>query len=210
MLKEMAFLWRNREKPESISRNFKVWGKRVFHLYGVCLLLVRPAIYGLRGARIGHLAILGKSRISGDVLNLTIGDESALGRCEISLHDRVRIGRCVVINDGAVLLTASHSVGSPLWSSKTAPISIGDYAWIATNAILLPGVNVGRGAVVGAGAVVGSDVPDYAVVTGNPAQVSEHSRARNLNYSPVFLNAPFEAWIGAWRSGADCNDVSTP
>jgi maltose O-acetyltransferase len=46
---------------------------------------------------------------------------------------------------------------------KKQPIHIADYAWIATNAIILPGVKIGRGA-VGAGAVVSKDVADYSIV----------------------------------------------
>jgi virginiamycin A acetyltransferase len=43
--------------------------------------------------------------------------------------------------------------------------------WIGTEATILPGVEIGDGAVIGAKAVVGSDVPPYAVVAGNPARV---------------------------------------
>lgn len=43
-------------------------------------------------------------------------------------------------------------------------------AWIGANAIILPGVTVGKNAIVGAGSLVTHDVPDYAVVVGNPAR----------------------------------------
>ena len=52
------------------------------------------------------------------------------------------------------------------------PVVIGDFAWIGAGATVLPGVRVGRHAVVGAGAVVTHDVPDYAVAVGNPARVT--------------------------------------
>ena len=45
------------------------------------------------------------------------------------------------------------------------------YAWIGAGATILPGVRVGRHAVVGAASVVTRDVPDYAVAVGNPARV---------------------------------------
>ena len=51
------------------------------------------------------------------------------------------------------------------------PIVIEDNVWIGGGAILLPGVTIGRNAVVGAGAVVSRDVPANAVVAGNPARV---------------------------------------
>ncbi len=51
------------------------------------------------------------------------------------------------------------------------PVLIKSDAWIGTGATILPGVCVGAHAVVGAGAVVTKDVPDYAVVVGNPARI---------------------------------------
>ena len=51
------------------------------------------------------------------------------------------------------------------------PVEIGDYAWIGAGATVLPGVCIGRHAIIGAASVVTKDVPDYAVAVGNPAKV---------------------------------------
>jgi acetyltransferase-like isoleucine patch superfamily enzyme len=62
------------------------------------------------------------------------------------------------------------------WSVvKSAPIVIKDKAWIGFNSIILKGVTIGEGAVVAAGSVVTKDVPDYAVVGGNPAKVIKYT-----------------------------------
>ena len=61
---------------------------------------------------------------------------------------------------------------------------------------VLPGVTIGRGAVVGAGAVVSKDVPEYAVAAGNPARVRGGVRPTTLAYSPVRLVALVNAWLG--------------
>lgn len=175
------------------------WIKRFLQSYPLIRLLFRVVLIRQKGAAIGKLVVLGHAEFQGPLTNLQISDQVSLGRCEIILHDKVTIGRCVVINDGALLLTASHSLTDPAWGHKKAPIIIGDYAWIASNAIVLPGVRIGRGAVVGAGAVVREDVPDYGVVIGNPARLLPNQRTRELNYSPVMLNAPFEAWVGPVR-----------
>jgi acetyltransferase-like isoleucine patch superfamily enzyme len=51
---------------------------------------------------------------------------------------------------------------------------IGNDVWMGQGAIILSGVTVGDGAIIGAGAVVSRDVPPYAIVAGNPAQVVRH------------------------------------
>lgn len=51
------------------------------------------------------------------------------------------------------------------------PIAIGNDVWIGMNACVLPGIEIGDGAVIGAGSVVTKDVPDWAIVAGNPAKI---------------------------------------
>jgi acetyltransferase-like isoleucine patch superfamily enzyme len=53
----------------------------------------------------------------------------------------------------------------------TSPIIIEDYVWINFNAIILKGIKIGKGAIIAAGAVVTKDVPEYAIVAGNPAKI---------------------------------------
>ena len=54
-----------------------------------------------------------------------------------------------------------------------------DNVWIATGAILLPGVTIGEGAVVASGAVVTKDVPSWTVVAGNPAKYIKKRELRS-------------------------------
>ena len=62
------------------------------------------------------------------------------------------------------------------WSNVTsAPILIKNKVWVGFNVIILKGVTIGEGAVVAAGSVVTKDVPDYAVVAGNPAKVIKYT-----------------------------------
>ena len=53
-------------------------------------------------------------------------------------------------------------------------VNIGEYVWVGARNIILPGVSIGRGVVIGAGSVVSSDIPDYAVVGGNPAKIIKY------------------------------------
>ena len=119
------------------------------------------------------------------------------------LHDTVEIGSCVSINDGVVILTASHDIKDPEWRQVSKPVRIGDFAWIATGATILPGVQIGSGAVIGAAAVVSKDVPAYAAAVGNPAVIRENKRTLELRYNPVRFLAFQDAWLGKMRNTAE-------
>jgi galactoside O-acetyltransferase len=71
----------------------------------------------------------------------------------------------------------NHTMGQNKdWAAiRSAPIVVKDKAWIGFNCIIMKGVTIGEGAVVGAGSVVTKDVPDYAVVGGNPAKVLKYT-----------------------------------
>lgn len=189
-------LWRERDCFPIGGRDwFRAWGKRI---------LTSPKLFGqIRiqsrlkrgGSKLGaSIFISSDEEIQGRLEKLSIGAHTFVGRVQIAVHDMVAIGTRVCINDGAMLLSASHDVRSEDWAQKTGPIVVKDYAWIATRAIILPGVEIGRGAVVGAGAVVSKNVPDYAVASGNPAVIRENVRARNLEYDPIANLACFTAW----------------
>jgi acetyltransferase-like isoleucine patch superfamily enzyme len=62
------------------------------------------------------------------------------------------------------------------WSVvQSAPIVIKDKAWVGFNSIIMKGVTIGEGAIVAAGSVVTKDVPDYAIVGGNPAKIIKYT-----------------------------------
>ncbi|MBN2181654.1 MAG: hypothetical protein JW715_07050 [Sedimentisphaerales bacterium] len=79
-----------------------------------------------------------------------------------------------------IILTVSHKYDRtdiPMrrqGHNPPEPVTIGDDVWIGTRAIIMPGISIGDGAIIGAAAVVTKDVPAYAVVCGNPAQVIKY------------------------------------
>lgn len=86
----------------------------------------------------------------------------------------IRIGAGVMMGPNVQIYTAAHALDADerIQGVETAlPVTIEDRVWIGGGAILLPGVTIGREAVVGAGAVVTKDVPAGARVVGNPARV---------------------------------------
>jgi len=98
--------------------------------------------------------------------NCIIGDNAFLdGRDTITFGDNVNVGSHVSI------YTREHDVQDPMFAETGGPVVIADYAWLASHCVILPGVRIGRGAVVAAGSVVTKDVPDHAIVGGVPARV---------------------------------------
>lgn len=189
-------LWRNRDRfPLMSNAWFKAWAKRFLQSRQLAKQAWAHAILATRGAKIGNHSFLSDYRqISGHIRLLTIGQDTFIGRVELSVHAPLIIGNHVCINDGAKVLTASHDIRNPSWPTIAKPIIIEDYAWIATNSLILPGVTIQQGAVVAAGSVVTQDVPKGAVAAGNPAKIRESQRCPELNYSPVAALALFTAW----------------
>ncbi|WP_419707051.1 acyltransferase [Promicromonospora sp. NFX87] len=114
--------------------------------------------------------------VTGD---LTIGADCSINpyavvRGEIRMGDGVRIGAHTSIlgfNHSMATDRPIHQQGT--WSKG---ITLGDDVWIGSNATILDGVTVGDHVVIGAGSVVTKDVPDWAVVAGNPARVLRDRR----------------------------------
>ena len=92
---------------------------------------------------------------------------------ELSSDDLVTIGDRVSIAPRVTLVTSSHPNNSrirPFAPVGRGPVTIEADAWIGSGAIILPGVTIGRGAVVGALSVVAADVAPLSVVAGQPAR----------------------------------------
>lgn len=189
-------LWRQRLRGESWNESWRIWAKRAWTLPTLGRLLSRRKVLKLKGCQIAPTTFLSPLSIRGEGSRLSIGNESFVGRAEIHLLDTVTIGDCVVINDGVKLLTGSHDLMCPHFSHLTRPIVVHDYAWVASESIVLPGVTIGRGAVVAAGSVVTRNVDAGDIVAGNPAKVIKSGRTINFDYRPYRLTAVTSAWLG--------------
>lgn len=92
--------------------------------------------------------------------------------CKFQDQGGIYIGDGALIGHNVVLATLNHSYNpSERANLLPAPIHIGKNVWIGSNAIVLPGVTIGDGAVVAAGAVVTKDVPANMIVGGVPAKI---------------------------------------
>jgi acetyltransferase-like isoleucine patch superfamily enzyme len=107
--------------------------------------------------------------IENDVL---IGDRVTV-KCGVQIWDGIRVEDDVFIGPNATF-TNDPFPRSRQVLAKHPVTTICKGASIGANATILPGLVIGRGAMVAAGAVVTRDVPDYAVVKGNPAVISRY------------------------------------
>ena len=93
-----------------------------------------------------------------------------------SVGGKIEIGKSCLIGPNVVMRTAGHKYDDPNTDIRQQGhiplnISIGDDVWIGSNAIILGGVHIAKGAVIGAGAVVTKDIPSLAIAVGVPARV---------------------------------------
>lgn len=92
--------------------------------------------------------------------------------CKFQDQGGIFIGDGALIGHNVVLATLNHAASpKDRGSMIPAPIRIGKNVWVGANAVILPGVTIGDGAIVAAGAVVNRDVPENTVVGGVPAKV---------------------------------------
>ena len=97
---------------------------------------------------------------------LRVGANSWIGEGAWLLNlEPVTIGANVCISQDAFLCTGSHDYGDRSFGYRNAPITVDDGAWVAARAIVLPGVSVGRDAVVSAGTVLAQDLPPLTRAT---------------------------------------------
>lgn len=107
---------------------------------------------------------------------IKVGNHSELGtRCVI--QSGVQIGDDVIMGPDIKIYTKNHNYAAldkPIRAqgeSDIMPVIIGNDVWIGANVIILPGRKIGNHAVLAAGSVITKDIPDYAVVGGNPAKI---------------------------------------
>jgi acetyltransferase-like isoleucine patch superfamily enzyme len=104
-----------------------------------------------------------------------IGDDVSFGTfVHVWGSGGVTIGDRVMIGVHTSITSVTHDHSKPVMrfaSLLRSPVRIEDDVWIGSNAVILPGVTLGKGCVVGAGAVVTKDVPANAIVVGVPARI---------------------------------------
>lgn len=133
---------------------------------------IRVSFLRMFGAKVGERVVIRSN------VNVTfpwfveIGDDVWLGEevCLLSLAS-ITIENDVCISQRAFLCTGSHNFRTKTFDLVTRPITVRRGSWIAAQAFVGPGVEIGEGSLVSAGSVVLDTVPPRKIVRGNPAVV---------------------------------------
>jgi maltose O-acetyltransferase len=118
--------------------------------------------------------------------HITIGDNVIINiNCTFVDCNRIQIGNNVLIASNVQIYTATHPVktderlienwteadSAPFFRTYALPVKIEDNVWIGGGVIILPGVTIGKNAVIGAGSVVTRSIPGNTIAFGNPCKV---------------------------------------
>lgn len=146
---------------------------RAFHVWRCWLLR-------LFGAKLGKAVHPYPSARIWAPWNLEMGDHACLSEyVDCYCVDRIRIGAHAIVSQYSFLCTASHDYERTALPLVTAPIAIGERAWVTADVFVAPGVSIGAGTVVLARSTVLTDLPPWTVSAGNPARVLRSRELRD-------------------------------
>lgn len=127
-----------------------------------------------------HANMYGRVKLFADRpgATISIGDSSRLHGVCVHAFESISIGkRCLIAANCQIIDGDGHELSFPDVEQRISTrggarsVEIQDDVWIGLGSMVLPGVTIGRGAVIGAGSVVTKDVPPFCVAAGNPARV---------------------------------------
>lgn len=139
---------------------------------------------------ISNCVFLG-ARIIGDVNNIKIGTGVSFGGAVLlCASSEIEIGDYTMIAVNAIIHTSTHDYNShPMWLYRIdRPVKIGKHVWIGAGSIILPGIIIEDYAVIGAGSIVTKNVPQGAIVVGNPARITKYRNPEVYNKKMNILN----------------------
>ncbi|MCA9370020.1 MAG: acyltransferase [Pseudomonadales bacterium] len=186
----------SRSLPEKIySRLSAIWLELITGIlwWGVGTIPlhhVRRFFYRLAGMQIGRGSTIHMMARIYDPRHITIGDDTLIGE-RATLDGRkqlpdstggLRIGSHVDIASEVMIWTSEHDVHASDMRAIEEKVIIEDYVFIGPRSIILPGVTVGKGAVIAAGSIVTKDVPAGSIVAGTPAKEIAERALKQYDY----------------------------
>lgn len=144
---------------------------------------IRRWTYRLAGVKIGKGSIIHMWCNFFYPPGVEIGEGTIIGdHCFLDGRAPLKIGDHVDIASQVLIYNSEHDIHTEDLRPIEEPVIIGDYVFIGARAVILPGVKIGKGAVVAAGAVVTDDVPPRKVVGGVPAREIGERKLSDFRY----------------------------
>ena len=144
---------------------------------------VRRFFYSLAGIKMGRSSAIHMWANFFQPKNISIGEDTIVGdHAFLDGRATLTIGNHVDIASSVMIYNSEHDLESEDFGAREEVVEIGDYVFVGPRAIILPGVKIGKGAVVAAGAVVSKDVDDFDIVGGVPAKVIGERKNKNPKY----------------------------
>ena len=123
------------------------------------------------GARIGNGVVIKPHVHIKYPWKLVVGDYSWIGEYVwIDNLDSVQIGSNVCLSQGALILSGNHDYKSTSFNLILKPIEIKDGAWVGAKSVVTQGVKIGSHAVLSVGSIASSDMEEFGIYRGNPAE----------------------------------------
>lgn len=143
----------------------------------------RKLFYVLAGVKIGKGSVIHMWANFFNPAGIEIGEDTIIGdHIFLDGRARLKIGSHTDIASQVLIYNSEHDLEKSDFAAREEPVEIGDYCFIGPRSIILPGVKIGKGAVIAAGAVVTRDVPDFAIAGGVPAKVIGERKSKKLDY----------------------------
>lgn len=144
---------------------------------------VRNFVFKLAGVKIGSGTTIHMGARFFEPRGVIIGEDSKIGQgAFLDGRANLVIGNHVDLASQVLIYNSEHDLNSEEFKAIDGEVEIGDYVFVGPRAIILPGVKIGKGAVVAAGAVVTKDVENFKIVGGVPAVVIGERKNKMLSY----------------------------
>jgi acetyltransferase-like isoleucine patch superfamily enzyme len=195
------------ELVETTSYEDQVGSRNTLHFIAGMISRIKKHIYyafirsiaRLRGASVGKCTVLPYALAIRANANLIIGDHCCISSSDLDLRAPLIIGNYVAISKNVQIINASHNVHSPHFEMIRGPLKIQDYCWLV-GCKILPRVSViERGSVCGMGAVIVRNVPEMAIMGGNPAtQIGQRKMVHDCFYPEALGGGDLVVYLKCW------------
>ena len=144
---------------------------------------IRLLCYNLAGIKIGKGSAIHMWASFFNPANITVGEDTIIGdHAFLDGRASLTIGSHVAFASSVMIYNSQHDIEDKDFTAISKPVAIEDYVFLGPKSIILPGVRIGKGAIVAAGAVVTKNVAPFKIAGGVPAREIGERNLANPQY----------------------------